>query len=118
MSKDEVILALNMALTEIEDEALRARVKEKLIPPQRQNRVWEWISRELGRTSWQEKMYPVWIVAIVDEHDDVGIAFGDGGFGSEGSPWGLVFLSDENTGSANSWYASLGECARESGFFE
>jgi hypothetical protein len=112
MTEDEVMMTLSQALAEIEDESLRARIKEKLISPRKQIRIWDW---KFPKHEYRE--YPVWLLVEIDERD-VGIVFADGGFGSEGHPWGLVFISDENTGSPNCWYSSLGDCARDSGFFE
>jgi hypothetical protein len=113
LTKEKVVLALKRALTEIEDEVLRARIEKKLISPYSQIRVWEW--------QYPEQEYETWLIArtgeFIGEHE-VGIAFAEEGFGKIGSPWGLVSISYSVSGSSNCWYKSLEACIRDSGWFE
>ena len=51
MTQDDIMKTLSLALAEIEDDELVFLIKQKLIVPRKQNRVWA-----------PEQEYPVWLV--------------------------------------------------------
>jgi hypothetical protein len=67
------------------------------IPTQLKSLCWEYGNGET---------YEAWVFADFKERD-VGAAYCLGGFGSMGSPWGLIFLADDNFGMDCGWYSSL-----------
>ena len=115
-SQEEMRCILDLAINQLDDN-LRARVREKLISPKTQYRILETLSGEGTSKSWQEIEYPTWLIAIIGERD-VGIAYAIDGYGLEGYPWGLVFISDNCSGAVDNWYKSLADCVGESGYFD
>ncbi|HRX81585.1 MAG TPA: hypothetical protein P5307_21095 [Pirellulaceae bacterium] len=91
------------------DVRLVAAFESQRIPIRRLDLIWEW--------SKDQPIYPVWLVADLGENN-VGVAFADGGYAAYGHPWGLIFLDDQYSGPDFSWYATLEECLRDSGYFE
>lgn len=88
-----------------ENAELKARIKECLIPVQKQRRVWEWARAE--------PEYSLWIIANLGERN-IGIAYADeDAMHFPGSPWGLVFLDQDSTGPASNWFRTLEECFAE-----
>ena len=81
---------------------LKAKIRECLVPAEKQRRVWEW--------DRAEPEYSLWIIANLGERN-IGIAYADeDAIHFPGSPWGLVFLDQDGTGPASNWFRTLEEC--------
>ena len=110
MTDSDVAALVNTALIGIPEDWLRNAFESFRVPIQEQKRAWEFDS--------PEKLYSIWIVADLRERG-VGIAYADCPWRAPGWPWGLVWINDKGgpTGHAG-WYKTLGECLRDSGYFD
>lgn len=109
MRIDDIREALSKSLSEMTDPRLVDRLRPFLIPIRKSELIWEW--------SKEQASYAMWIVAELPERN-IGIGYAEGGYGRLGHPWGLVFLDDRYTGPDCSWYATLENCLRDSGYFD
>jgi hypothetical protein len=95
-------------ISRIADSQLAAEIRNRLVPPRREVRKWDYCG-----PPWNagEEEYPCWIVARRDEF--VVFAYCEYGFGPE-SPWGI--LSSNPSGSMGPdycWYRSLEDAVRD-----
>ena len=86
---------------------LRGEYESRRLPALRKKTlVWEY---------GQDEPYEAWLLAEMGERN-VFIAYCLGGFGSMGSPWGLVFSHSAEFGMDCGWYGSLCELLTDWGF--
>lgn len=105
MSNETINQLVTEELKKVTDEKALEWLKEHLIEPKPTTLRWEYGNME---------PYPAWIVADTGERNVV-IAYCEGGHGSFGNTWGLIFANDTTFGMDCSWYSDLLSAVYECG---
>lgn len=100
---------LSQALASFEDKSLEQAFRKYLVVPKQSTRTF------YGATL--DQVIPIWIVADFSEVD-VQIGYSESGYGSLGTPWGLVSSDSSDTGDRSHWYRTLEACVIDSSWVE
>jgi hypothetical protein len=96
------------AIETLESPDLRSAVKQGLITPIRERRIFQ--------TSNGDAQGDLWLFFMVPDRK-VALAYSDEGYGSLGMQWGLVFVDSDQYGDSGGWYNSLKDLLVDSGYF-
>lgn len=96
-------------LDQITNIPLKTALIEFLVPPYRQERIWEYSPN-------QDKL-PCWIVADFKQYD-LALAYSQFAHGSYGDHWGIVYLSRVYFGRDDSWFQFLEDAFINSGRYD
>jgi hypothetical protein len=105
VTAEEVSTLVEAQLMQVTEARAAALIRSLLVTPRCEQRVWDY-----GEPGTR---YPCWIVL---EHtpSGTGVAYSEHGFGPK-YPWGLLFISREQTmGMDSAWYDSLENAVRDS----
>ena len=108
MNNEAINLLVTEELKKVNDGKVLKWLREYLIEPKSTTLHWEYGDMEA---------HPAWIIADTGERNVV-IAYCEGGHGSYGNPWGLIFANDTMFGMDCSWYGDLFSAVYECGGVE
>ena len=106
MNSSQVRTLVEAALSQIEDERLRERISQLLVPPHCELREWDY--------GEGDQEFPCWII-LEHQPSNTCIAYCEEGFGPA-SPWGLLFISGAhlNMGMDSGWFMRFEDAFRQS----